>query len=81
MKHLPRSSPHLVHDETKSFGSIPSTPVPHPLDAVAKKIKMPIYARSTILKLENSRKMLEIVFCVYTEHAKFQKASLIATEM
>ena len=24
MKHLPRSSPHLVHDETKSFGSIPS---------------------------------------------------------
>ena len=27
MKHLPRSSPHLVHDETKSFGSIPS---PHP---------------------------------------------------
>ena len=25
--HLPRSSPHLVHDETKNFGSIPS---PHP---------------------------------------------------
>ena len=24
MKHLPRSSPHLVHDETKRFGSIPS---------------------------------------------------------
>ena len=50
MKHLPRSSPHLVHDETKSFGSIPSphpvydetksfgsTPLPHPLDATAKK--------------------------------------------
>ena len=33
---LARSSPHLVHDETKSFGSIPS---PHPLDAIAKKIK------------------------------------------
>ena len=46
MKHLPRSSPYLVHDETKSFGSIPSThpvhderkrfgstPLPHPLDA------------------------------------------------
>ena len=36
MKHLPRSSPHLVHDETKSFGSIPS---PHPLDAIAKNVK------------------------------------------
>ena len=49
MKHLPRSSPYLVHDETKSFGSIPSThpvhdetksfgstPLPHPLDATAK---------------------------------------------
>ena len=33
---LDRSSPHLheVHDETKSFGS---TPLPHPLDAAAKK--------------------------------------------
>ena len=28
MKHLPRSSAYLVHDETKSFGSIPST---HPV--------------------------------------------------
>ena len=49
IKHLPRSSPYLVHDETKSFGSIPSThpvhdetktfgstPLPHPLDATAK---------------------------------------------
>ena len=49
MKHLPRSSPYLVHDETKSFGSISSThpvhdetksfgstPLPHPLDATAK---------------------------------------------
>ena len=32
-KHLPRSSPYLVHNETKSFGS---TPLPHPLDATAK---------------------------------------------
>ena len=52
MKHLPRSSPHLALDETKSFGSIPSphrvhdetksfgsTPLPHPLDATAKKKK------------------------------------------
>ena len=49
---MPRSSPHLVHDEAKSFGSIPSThpvhdetksfgstPFPHPLDATAKKLK------------------------------------------
>ena len=37
VKHLPRSSPHLhvVHDETKSFGS---TPLLHPLDAAAKKL-------------------------------------------
>ena len=52
MKHLPRSSPYLVQDETKCFGSIPSphpvhdetksfgsTPLPHPLDAAAKKLK------------------------------------------
>ena len=52
MKHLPSSSPHLVHGETKSFGSIPSphpvhdetksfasTPLPHPLDATAKNLK------------------------------------------
>ena len=29
-------SPHPVHNETKSFGS---TPLPHPLDATAKKLK------------------------------------------
>ena len=64
MKHLPRSSPYLVHDETKSFGSIPSThpvhdetksfgstPLPHPLDASAK-YRMAIYIKSTILKLK-----------------------------
>ena len=50
MKHLPRSSPHLVHDERKGFGSIPSphpvhdetisfgsTPLTHSLDTAAKK--------------------------------------------
>ena len=94
MKHLPRSSPHLVHDETKSFGSIPSphpvhdetisfgsTPLPHPLEATAKKLKMAIYIKSTILKLENSRNMLQIVFFVYIEHAKFQRLALIVTDM
>ena len=52
MKHLPRSSPHLVLDETKRFGSIPSphttahdwnsfgsTSLSHPLDATAKDLK------------------------------------------
>ena len=55
-----RSSPHPVHDETKSFGSTPS---PHPLDATAKKIRIPIYI--TIITLEKTRNMLEIVFCVH----------------
>ena len=48
MKHLPRSSPHLVYNKTKSFGS---TPLPHPLDATAKKIKMAIYIKLTIFKV------------------------------
>ena len=52
MKHLPRSSPHPVHDKKKSFGSIPSphlvhdetesfgsTHLPQPLDSTAKKLK------------------------------------------
>ena len=77
MKHLPRSSPHLVHDETKSFGSIPSphpvydktksfgsTCLPHPLDATAKKLKWQSIIKSAISKLENSRNMLKIVFFV-----------------
>ena len=42
---------------------------------------MPIYTKSTILKLENSRKNVRNSIFVHTEHAKFQKASLIATEM
>ena len=54
MKHLPRSSPYLVHDETKSFGSIPST---HPVYDETKSFgstplqyRMAIYIKSTILK-------------------------------
>ena len=46
-----------------------------PTRCYCQKSKMAIYIKSTILKLENSRNMLEIVFFVYTEHAKFQKAS------
>ena len=95
MKHLPRSSPHLVHDETKSFGSIPSphpvydetksfgsTPLPHPLDATAKKINMTVYIKSTILKLENSRNVLEIFLCRPTANMlNFKRLALKATEM
>ena len=92
MKHLPRSSPHLVHDETKSFGSIPSpahnetksfglTPLLHPLDSTAKKIEMAIYIKSTIVKLENSRNMLEIVFLCTLNMLNFTRLALIATEM
>ena len=92
---MPRSSPHLVvHDETKSFGSIPSphpvhdetksfgsTPLPHPLDATAKKIKIAIYIKSAILKLENSRNMLEIVLFCTLNMLNFKRLALIATEM
>ena len=93
MKHLSRSSPHLVHDETKSFGSIPS---PHlaahnetvlintftsPTRCYCKKFKMPIYTKSTILKLENSRKMLEIVLLCTLNMLNFKRLALIATEM
>ena len=92
MKHLPRSSPHLVHDETKRFGSIPSPSTTahdetvldqhlHPLDATAKKIKMPVCTKPTILKLENSRKMLDIVFLCTLNMLNFKRLALIATEM
>ena len=94
MKHLPRSSPHLVRDETKSFGSIPSphpvqdetksfrsTPLPHTLDATTKKIEIAIYIKSTILKLQNSRNMLEIVFVCTLSMLNFKRLALIATEM
>ena len=44
--------------------------------AIAKKIKMAIYIKSTILKLEKKVKnILQIFFIVYIEHVKFQEAS------
>ena len=93
MKHLPKSSPHLVHDQTNRFGSIPS---PHitahdetvldqhftsPTRCYCKKFKMPICTKPTILKLENSRKMLEIVFLCTLNMLNFKRLALIATEM
>ena len=42
---------------------------------------MPIYTKSTILKLENSRKMLEIVFLCTLNMLNFKRLALIATEM
>ena len=60
----------------KSFGSTPS---PHPLDATAKKIKMAIYIKSTILMLEKTRNMLEIVFLCILNMLNFKRVALIAT--
>ena len=46
-----------------------------------QKIKMPIYTKSTILKLENPRKMLEIVFLCTLNILNFKGLALTATEM
>ena len=73
-----QSSPHPVRDETKSFGS---TPLPYPLDATAKRFKMAIYIKSTILKLEKTRNLLEIVFLCILNMLNFISPALIATEM
>ena len=94
MKHLPRSSPHLVHDETKSFGSIPSphpvhdetksflsTPLTHPLDATAKIYNGNLFQINKFKVKKNSRKMLEIVFLCTLNMLNFKRLALIATEM
>ena len=78
MKHLSRSSPLLAHDETKSFGS---TPLRSRTRCYCKKFKMAIYIKSTILKLENSRNMLEIVFLCTLNMLNFKRLALIATEL
>ena len=46
-----------------------------------KNFKMPIYTKSTISKLENSRKMLEIVFLCTLNMLNFKRLAVIATEM
>ena len=46
-----------------------------------KNIKMGIYIKSTILKLENSRYILEIVFLCTLNMQNFKRLALIATEM
>ena len=46
-----------------------------------KKIKMAIYIKSTILTLENSRNMLEIVFLSTLNMLNLKRLALIATEM
>ena len=94
MKHLPRSSPYLVHDETKSFGSIPSphpvhdetksfrsTPLPHPLDATAKIQDGNLYQINNFKVKKTLEKMLEIVFLCTLNMLNFKKLALIATEM
>ena len=52
-----------------------------PIRYYCKKIKMAIYIKSTILKLENSRNMLEIVFLCTLNMLNFKRLALIATEM
>ena len=46
-----------------------------------EKFEMAIYIKSTILKLENSRNMLEIVFLCTLNMLHFKRLALIATEM
>ena len=75
MKHLPRSSPHLVHDETLDqylHNETINTFTSPTRMLTCKRFKMPICTKPTILKLENSSVRNSIF--VYTEHAKFQKA-------
>ena len=52
-----------------------------PIRCYCKKIKMPICTKPTILKLENSRKMLDIVFLCSLNMLNFKRLALIATEM
>ena len=46
-----------------------------------QKIKMAIYIKSTILKLENSRNMLEIVILCTLNMLNFKRLAIIATDM
>ena len=46
-----------------------------------KRFKVPICMKPTILKLENSRKMLEILFLCTLNMINFKRLALIATEM
>ena len=69
-------SPHPVNDEAKSFGPTPS---PQPLDATTTK--MAIYIKSTILKLETTRNILEIVFLCILNMLNFKRLALVATQM
>ena len=46
-----------------------------------KNLKMAIYIKSTILKLEKTRNMLEIVFLHILNMLNFKGLALIATEM
>ena len=93
MKHLPRSSPHLVLDETKGLDQYLHLTQQHtmkqfwinifisPTRCYCKRFKMPICTKPTNLKLENSRKMLEIVFLRTLNMLNFKRLALIATEM
>ena len=89
MKHLPRSSPHLVHHETKRFHLTQQHTMKQfwintfisPTRCYYKRFKVAICTKPTTLKLENSRKMLEIVFLCTLNMINFKRLALIATEM
>ena len=78
MKHLPRSSPHLhvVHDETKSFGS---TPLPHPLDAAAKKLFFIYFFLICVSSVTGGKSMFykHLCFFLSIKHIKSQKLNFI----
>ena len=92
MKHLPRSSPHLVHG-TKGLDQYLHLTQQHtmkqfwiytfisPTKCYCKRFKVPICTKPTILKLENSRKMLETVFLCTLNIINFKRLALIETEM
>ena len=52
-----------------------------PTRCYCKRFKVPICTKPTILKLENSRKILEIVFLCTLNMINFKRLALIATEM
>ena len=72
-----QSSPHSVHDETKSFGSTPS---PHALAATAKNQNDSL-SQINNFKVRKTRNMLEIAFLCILNMLNFKRLALIATEM
>ena len=56
-------------------------PAPQPLYATAKKYKMAIYIKSTVLKLEKTKNVLEILLLYILNMLSFKRLALIAIEI